>query len=351
MKKIFYSLPGEGLGHAIRTLSVIEKLPKDIEIHIFTWGEAFDFFEKQNYKNLHKIEADLPFGRGKNGQISIIQTGFKFIKFCKKYKKSFKDIEALTKELNPDLIISDFEPILPRIAKKLKIKYISIDNQHKFSRCYSNDIPLKYKFYCWLMGLYTELLVPNPDVAIVSTFYHSSIKKKPDKTILVNCFMRTLMENTITSNENFILVYYKSSSGDLLLKELNKISKFIKIKVYGCPKEKRIYSNIEYSDISNEAFIKDLSKCSYLLCSAGNQLLGEAIYYGKPIFAVPEPNQAEQYLNAYFVDKTNCGVICNVNEISINKILSFINKFKTNSSSKINGVNEVVPIINSYLKD
>jgi hypothetical protein len=65
-KTICYSLPGEGLGHATRTYSVLGKLDSSIKVHIFTWGEAYDFFKEQNYPYLYKIEAELPFGRSKS---------------------------------------------------------------------------------------------------------------------------------------------------------------------------------------------------------------------------------------------------------------------------------------------
>jgi hypothetical protein len=60
-KVIIYSCSGEGLGHAGRTQAVIENLP-DYQIHLFTWGEAFEFFHKQNYPYLHKI-VSLHFGQ------------------------------------------------------------------------------------------------------------------------------------------------------------------------------------------------------------------------------------------------------------------------------------------------
>ena len=51
--RIFYSLPGEGLGHAIRTQAILDNLDPRIEVHLFTWGEAYDFFEKQNYQTVN----------------------------------------------------------------------------------------------------------------------------------------------------------------------------------------------------------------------------------------------------------------------------------------------------------
>jgi uncharacterized protein (TIGR00661 family) len=56
MKRIFYGLSGEGLGHASRTLSVIDQLP-DCKVHVFTYGKAYEYFKNIGYPHRHKIEG------------------------------------------------------------------------------------------------------------------------------------------------------------------------------------------------------------------------------------------------------------------------------------------------------
>ena len=43
-QKIFYGLAGEGLGHASRTLAMLDEL-NDFEVHLFTFGKAYDFLK------------------------------------------------------------------------------------------------------------------------------------------------------------------------------------------------------------------------------------------------------------------------------------------------------------------
>jgi len=52
--RIFYGVNGEGLGHASRTLAVVDQLP-DFEVHIFTYGAAYHFLQNAGYPHLHAI--------------------------------------------------------------------------------------------------------------------------------------------------------------------------------------------------------------------------------------------------------------------------------------------------------
>lgn len=334
---IFYSLPGEGLGHCARVLSILDYL--EAEVHIFTWGEAYDFLKKENYPYLHKITS-LPFGRNKKGKISTVKSIVNFLKFIKNYQESFDYCISQYHIHKPDLFIADFEGVLPRAAKHLNQYYLSIDNQHKFSRCDLSDLPFKLRMHAYGMGFYTEKLMPNPELAIVSTFYHSATKKYGN-TILTNCFLRKKFEEITPSTGNYILVYYKQSMGEQildLLKDQNNV------KVYNFPYKKY---HFQYCELSNENFIRDLAGCKALIASAGNQLLGEAIYYNKPMFLIPEPNQPEQSINVFYIKKMGYGDY--TNDPIQEQIDNFLNNLTYKNEKHINGVHEVVDIINKYL--
>nr|AIA95492.1 CAZy families GT1 protein [uncultured Pirellula sp.] len=46
MAKIFYSMAGEGRGHAVRVRTLTELLRQDHELHLFASDEAFDFLSR-----------------------------------------------------------------------------------------------------------------------------------------------------------------------------------------------------------------------------------------------------------------------------------------------------------------
>jgi uncharacterized protein (TIGR00661 family) len=343
MKKIFYSLAGEGLGHSSRVLSIIESM-KDVEFYIFTWGEAFNFFQKQNLKNLHHI-TPIPFGRNKNNKISYLKTLFNFYKFHNESKIDSLYIKDLYYQIKPDIFISDFEPLLPRIANDLKVKLISIDNQHRFSRCYSSDMPLNLKIYCKLAGYFVEKWVPNPHSVIISTFNHE-IFKESNNVYLTNTFLRNKIEQTKPTVNDFILVYYKGSMGTKILDILSELN--LNIKIFGCPHK---HYNFDYYDIDQDNFIKFLASCKAVIGGAGNQLLGEANYYGKPIFCIPEPNQQEQSVNGYFIEQMKRGICATHQKLTKELVVDFLNKYKCINQISDNGTYKAVEIIRKFLNE
>jgi UDP:flavonoid glycosyltransferase YjiC (YdhE family) len=44
-----------------------------------------------------------------------------------------------------------------------------------------------------------------------------------------------------------------------------------------------------------------------VISAAGNQLLGESLYLGKPFFAIPEKHHHEQLINAHFLRASGAG--------------------------------------------
>ncbi|RDJ35554.1 MAG: hypothetical protein DWQ19_12110 [Crenarchaeota archaeon] len=345
--KIFYSLSGEGLGHAIRVASVLEALKDDIEVHLFTWGEAYDFFQKQNYPHLHKI-AQIPFGRDFKNRISTPRTILNFFRFLANAPSSFLEVRRMVKNIKPSLIISDFECLMPRVAHFCGIPLFSIDNQHRFSRCEIQELPKKYKNFARLIGLLTEIYVPRPERVIISTFHCSTLKKLDSKTVLTNCFVRKHFEEHNPTVGDYVLLYYKSSFGGIL--EILAEIEGIKVKVYGCPPELRTVSKFEYFEISNEGFVEALAGCRHLISGSGNQLLGEAIYYGKPILAIPEHNQPEQMINAHYAEKMGFAYQSNMDELTSEKIQFFFDNFECSKGLGSNGARIAAKEIHAYLE-
>ena len=74
----------------------------------------------------------------------------------------------------------------------------------------------------------------------------------------------------------------------------------VPVKLYG-QGERPTQGNIEFCKVSESRFVADLASARAVIASAGNQLSGEAAYFGKSMFALPEPGQFEQEINAYYV--------------------------------------------------
>jgi len=66
--------------------------------------------------------------------------------------------------------------------------------------------------------------------------------------------------------------------------------------------------NLRFLPTSSHAFIEALRSCTALVCSSGNQLIGEAIHLQKPVLAVPEVGNFEQQINGFFLSRSGGGL-------------------------------------------
>lgn len=57
--------------------------------------------------------------------------------------------------------------------------------------------------------------------------------------------------------------------------------------VYGLGKSKRL-KNIEFKDIPEPKFTRNLSDANAISGAAGNQMISESLYFGKPYYALLE---------------------------------------------------------------
>ena len=74
--------------------------------------------------------------------------------------------------------------------------------------------------------------------------------------------------------------------------------------------------NIEHKPTSYEEFARDLASCKAVLCTGGQQLIGEARYFGKPMLIVPIPKQHEQEINARFARQQGIGDFCPIEQLN-----------------------------------
>ena len=79
----------------------------------------------------------------------------------------------------------------------------------------------------------------------------------------------------------------------------------ISVTVYGTPR-RGVDGNLTFRAPSNEVFLDNLASCRAVFSTAGNQLVGEALWFDKPMLVMPE-HTVEQRLNAAAVNRLGIG--------------------------------------------
>jgi uncharacterized protein (TIGR00661 family) len=334
--KIFYGICGEGLGHSGRAVALIERLVAlGHHVTVFTFADALRALGDAGF-HPYSIEG-LCFGVTRHGGVSLTGTARKFCRYLRDRQKSLDMIRQLAIADQPDLFLTDFEPLTALAATSLGVPCVSIDNQHRFCQPLGREFPPVLRLYGRLAGVFVRRWIRGPDKAIVAVFHHCP---PSPYYIRVEAMVRTELARLNPSNGDHVLLYAKGLLGTRILQVASICTE--RFVAYGCSGVDA--PNIEYKPTSYDGFAVDLASCKAVVCSAGQQLISEARYFGKPVLAVPMPRQHEQEINARFARLEGIGDFCSIDKLSPERIAAVIGH-RPNAPRPANGVDQVLEIL------
>tara|TARA_Y100000031_G_scaffold154977_1_gene204305 strand:+ start:717 stop:1715 length:999 start_codon:yes stop_codon:yes gene_type:complete len=331
--KIMYFIAGEGMGHMIRSRSIIDELNNEHEVKVFCGESKAHYFTTP----VNKIPSFRIIYR--NNKVMNLFTFFYNLAVLPKMFKEYFKISKMYDEFKPDLIITDFEPIGSYLAMNKKAKCLTIDNQHIISNC---NINFKFSAQKMLSKLAIFLTVPYSTFNLILTYFHPKLKK--DNSKYFNPVVRENVRNLKSMEGLYYLVYQTSDSNKNLLEELKKIDeKFI---VYGFHKD-LIDGNLTLKSNNEDTFFNDLANCKSVITNGGFTLISEALFLKKPILSIPIKKQFEQVVNAHYLDKLGYGM--SVSKFTKERFDEF--KHKSFQISNFTETSTVSDFIKTYLNE
>lgn len=299
MARILYSLSGEGMGHAIRSQAVIEKLQKDHEVLIACGGKAYRHLSRY-FDNIIPMQS-LHIGY-KNNRVSDWKTLLINLGNLPSHFRSIKFLLRTIKRFKPDLIINDFEYITNYLAILKGIPNMVIDNEQAITHSgirFSKK--LRWDFIkSWLV---VRLIVPKADFRFITSFFFPKLNIKNAGYCLP--VIREEIRKAKTKTKDYILVYQTSRTNKKLLKVMQKSGHCFKIYGFGVTKTK---GNLEFREFSEKDFIKDLAESKGVIINGGFTVMSEALYLRKPVLSIPIEHQFEQLLNAIYLKRLGYGM-------------------------------------------
>lgn len=307
MANIFYSVMGEGRGHAARARTLTEALRTRHRIVLYAGGDAYRFLAPL-YEGSEVEVREIPtlrFSYGSSGRVDWVATGRGIVSFLSGMRSDVKRLADDLHRERPDLVITDFEPLLPRAAEKVGVPYVSFDHQHFMIENDLSSLPraLRRKLAVLRPGI--RLMYRRQAATIVSSFYAPGIVPSERTVYQVRSMIRAELERCDPVEGEHALVYVRRSTPDTVLDALAELPG--EFRVYGRG-EQEPRGSLRFRPISESGFLEDLVSARAVISAAGNQLLGECLFLGKPIFALPETGQDEQVINAHFLEQSGRGV-------------------------------------------
>jgi uncharacterized protein (TIGR00661 family) len=286
--KILFGIQATGNGHVCRSKEIVKRLKAlGHKIQVIFSGGNLSLKQDLSIFTPYQVLKGLTFTTHR-GKVSYINTlkSFRFVRF-------YRDISVFD-AAGYDLVITDFEPITARVAKKHNIPSIGIGHQYAFLY----DIPISFTdpITYWIMNHFAPVHYP------LGLHWHHF-----DQPILPPILPDHIRRKVGTIPKK-ILVYLPFECQNDIQRLLRPFQDY-RFYVYGCGDEHADQGHLQFRPPSRIGFLDDLLDCSGVISNAGFELPSEALHLGKKLLVKPLHRQLEQISNAAAIEELDLGTV------------------------------------------
>lgn len=327
MARVVYSMAGVGRGHAARVKTLVEQLVPEHEVWLFAPDDAYDFLAPA------WAHTDLPIRLVRipglrfvywNGKLDLNRTIGGGLEYAVRVlPKVVRGLRQRIRSIRPDLAISDFDPALPRAARAEGVPLIAFDHQHVLAACDLSALPDDLQRRAWWMSWVVWWCYPGPHDVIASAFYTPPLKTGWEHVRQVGPMIRTDVARLQPHEGGYVVSYLRKATPPSVIEALKTVGR--EVRVYGLEPQPAS-GNLQFCAIDEHRFVVDLGGCDAVVCAAGNQLLGESLYLGKPVLALPEPLHHEQFINSHYLRQMGVGDFASLADVTPGLLRTFLER-------------------------
>ena len=327
MANIVYGVAGEGRGHATRAQTLIDELRKRHRLVVCSHDYGYQMLSaafRGSDVQVREIPG-LSFQYRRDGSLSYTRSVAVALPYLGALNRNRRSLAKLLDSFGADLVITDFEPLTARAAKHLGVPFISLDHQHFLDISDFSALPLGLRAKAAFIKPSVGAYYTGQIATIVSSFAFLPLRKEDPSIKCVGVLMRPQVLAADKTHGQHLVAYFRRRAPAGVLEALKNCGR--EVRVYGLG-TLSAEGKLRYRPIDPHAFMVDLASSAALVTTAGNQLVGEALYLEKPVFAVPEPGNFEQCVNAFLLEREGVGVSAGADEVQAERIKRFLDELE-----------------------
>jgi uncharacterized protein (TIGR00661 family) len=319
--RIAYGVHGYGRGHATRALAVREALGQRHEVRLFAGGDAYELLSAQ--APVERLPClGLAYEKGRRSTWRTLQRNLPALVDLLRQGPGVGRVLASMRDFAPDVVICDAEPWTNAAGQKLGVPRIGFDHFGVLVHC-----QVALPWLDWLESMADRLayrwLMRWPERVLVSSFFRA--KPRRQGVEVVGPLLGEQVQKFAPSTGEHLLVYFNQGSSQMSERMLGALESLGgEVRLYGLGRVGQ-HGRLRFRAPSREGFLADLASCRAVLSTAGNQLMGEAMAYAKPVLVVAE-STVEQRLNAREIVRMGIGESLLPAELDQRSILAFLSR-------------------------
>jgi uncharacterized protein (TIGR00661 family) len=320
--RIAYGVFGYGRGHATRALAVLPDLTARHDVLLLAGGDAYQalspYYPVQRIPTLHFVYQK----NGRRNQLGTLVDNLQAVSELLLSGEGFRAVVRALRDFKPDVAVCDADPWTHRASARLGVPRISFDHFGIMAYCRPRLSPRDRRAAARDAWVYRTLM-GRPARIIVSSFYEAPPLSR--KVRCIGPLLRREVREAQARTGEHLLVYLNNGSHQLTsqLEEALHASRLPMV-VYGTQRE-GADGNLQFEKPDDQRFIEHLASCRAVISTAGNQLVGEAMFLGKPLLVRPE-DSVEQRMNAAAVARLGIGEQASGESLDAQKIAGFLER-------------------------
>ena len=260
-KVVFYCVCGEGMGHAIRTGVIVDRIKDKYDVYIFSSDRAYKYLNSK-FDNVYEIGGfNTVYINNKVNNLKTLSDAIK--RNPTNMKIGYENLYKKAAQLRPDVIVTDFEIYATMVSKLRGIPLISLDNIHMITQT-KIDYPKDHLGEMLKAKSVIKTYVVNPKVHILTSFFYPKVRPRKNAVIYPPIIREDILKLE-PKDGNHVIVYQTSRESEKLVQRLKalKDEEFI---VYGFNKN-QIDGNLTYKEFNEDEFYDDLSSAKAVTCN------------------------------------------------------------------------------------
>ena len=300
--RILYGVNGEGMGHATRSQVVIDRLLERHDVRVVASGTAFRFLHERLPRVDEIFGPSFALDHGEIRRWASVRRSL--LGAQRQLPRTVRRWLEVVHAWRPDVVVTDFEPLAGLYARSAHVPLVCVDNIHMLDRCHHDAAIVDgARDDFRLARAVTRGMIPTAGDYVITTFFRPPVVR--GRTTLVPPILRPEVVAAVAEPGDHLLVY---SGGDEAELEALRAAD-VPSRVYGMRDGIGAGRDgaIEFRPRSTSGFLDDLRTARAVVTGGGFSLLSEAVYLGKPVLAVPLRGQAEQLMNARYLEREGFG--------------------------------------------
>lgn len=303
--RIVYGVQSTGKGHLSRLLGLLPLFRREgHDLLVFVTGRwdppsyFLDALAPTRYRRFAGVSMveDGVGGVSKRGTVKAFATRLPGL------FHSFRRAQRLISVFNPDLIVSDFDPVTGSPFVAPSVLKVGIGNHFTLARPGAAHPP-GLKMERFNVRVVEKLFTSGLDVRIGCHFYPLDEETLPP-------ILRPDALAYEPENRGHLLVYHAFPGLLEPIVDYAKRHPETPIVVYGYRSRPRgVPDSVRFENDANR-FLADLATCDAFVGTAGFQTIAEAFYFGKKLVMQPIEGHYEQLWNAAEVERHGMGRRC-----------------------------------------